>query len=290
MKFLKVELTKLILLLYNNSFKRNFIRKGIKKMLSSNRIDVSYKGIKLQLGINTSIETSILFNEYNEDYILEMIKYFSKLDYNFIDIGANIGVHSILAAASNKNIEVFAFEPAPENILNFIKNQSLNNLTNIRFFSSGIGSKNDGLKLHLNDGWNKGKHSIKIKRKENANFIYIPILSLDSFVGYFEKNSKTPIILKIDVEGFEYEVLSGSINFIETFDNIILIIELIAEINGIESCEKIFNLLKFKGFSNSFMLFNQKTLLKSENYTQSGDYIFIKGIKPLNEINKFIKE
>ena len=52
-------------------------------------------------------------------------------DREFIDIGANIGMFSILFAKLHPYIKVYAFEPVAETYLKMCKNIKLNNITNI---------------------------------------------------------------------------------------------------------------------------------------------------------------
>ncbi|QGK76875.1 hypothetical protein [Flavobacterium sp. SLB02] len=90
---------------------------------------------------------------------MKIINYFAVKNYNFIDIGANIGVHSLTAAHTNLNIEIFSFEPEPTN---FIKNISFNDSLNIRPFKLGLGEHKYIIPMNINEGWNKGKNSLKI--------------------------------------------------------------------------------------------------------------------------------
>ncbi|WP_234425246.1 hypothetical protein, partial [Flavobacterium bizetiae] len=75
--------------------KRNFwLRSLIKKSIGQQRIKIKYGGFNLMVGLESSIESNILFDEYSEKTILKIINYFALKNYNFVDVGANIGLHT----------------------------------------------------------------------------------------------------------------------------------------------------------------------------------------------------
>ncbi|MEI7507999.1 MAG: FkbM family methyltransferase [Flavobacterium sp.] len=224
---------------------------------------------------NSAIESSIIFGGYSEQIILDLIKKYATKNYNLIDIGANIGIHSLTAATINNKIEVFSFEPEPTNFLSFIKNIGLNNIENIRPFRMGLGDVIGNNVLNVNKGWNKGKHSIKVNFDQNFNErIIIPVTKLNAFRDNIIGEN---FIVKIDVEGFEREVIQGADEIFKKFDNCILIIELVTEINGIEICKEIITSLKEKNFEHIYKIDDKASLILVEDYDGSADYIFIKG-------------
>ena len=88
--------------------------------------------------------------------------------------------------------------------------------------------------------------------------------------------------MKIDVEGFEKEVLDGAILFLNQIENIVIIIELVTEINSIQTCNEIFIFLKNLNFNKIFKIENNKNIIEVTNFDCSGDYIFLKGDHAIN--------
>jgi FkbM family methyltransferase len=251
-------------------------------LIGKEKIVVDFKDVKIRVGTQSAIESMILFEEYNETSILSLIKWFSIRDYNFIDIGANIGLHSLIASRANNKIDIFSFEPEPNNFYDFINNISLNNNKNIKPFSLGLGNSEGIFTMSLNEGWNKGKHSLKVDFKSKK--IKIPVKKLDSFKENIQKGL---YVIKIDVEGLEKEVVNGALCILKALDEALVIIELLEETNSSDDCREIINLFQDLRFDTSFMI-NENEFVKTSSYQGSADYIFIKGAETLQMCEKFI--
>ncbi|CAD5350590.1 FkbM family methyltransferase [Flavobacterium bizetiae] len=264
--------------------KRNFwLRSLIKKSIGQQRIKIKYGGFNLMVGLESSIESNILFDEYSEKTILKIINYFALKNYNFVDVGANIGLHTLTAANANSNIEVFSFEPEPNNFYKLIKNISINDCLNIRPFKLGLGESSYINQMNINQGWNNGKHSMKVHFGTNQKNINIPVSLLDNFK---ENISNGPLIIKIDVEGYEKEVIEGATKFLNNLDNSILIIELLEEINGLLICKEIKDMLIKLNFKEIYKINSNEVFELVDDYYGSGDYIFLKGNTAIEDFNR----
>ncbi len=141
---------------------------------------------------------------------VELFDYFKKYyipHTNMIDIGANVGTHSLLMSEiiSNDSM-IYAFEPVYWDVT--MKNIYENNLQNkICLFTQGLGNSNKIIEVPVMDRMkpeNFGRMSLikdvtqksKIKKK-------IGVITLDSL------NLTNISVIKIDVEGMEREVLEG---------------------------------------------------------------------------------
>jgi len=272
---MKSILTHFLLTIYTSYFKKNKLRKIIKEVMGSNEIIVKFNGFKIYASKSSAIETSIIFDEYSEQIILDVIKKYALKGYNLIDIGANIGLHSITAAMANNQIEILSFEPEPLNFLSFTKNIALNDINNIRPFKMGLGNFKGNNVLNINPGWNKGKHSMKVNLNEgNHQKIIIPVTQLDVFKDNIERNS---CIIKIDVEGFEKEVLEGAHAVLNKLENCVVIIELISDINGENTCEEITSILIDNKFKKVYKILDDKEFIAVDRYEGSANYVFLKG-------------
>lgn len=137
-------------------------------------------------------------------------------DY-FIDVGANVGSYTLLAAGV-KRAHVTAFEPAPSTYEWLATNVRLNNLDDLVECRNEACASNEG-KLKFSTSEDTTNHTLG--ENEIAEYVTISCVELDSM-------KCAPDILKIDVEGFESEVLAGASNILE--DNKLKAI--IIEING----------------------------------------------------------
>ncbi|MDE0857068.1 MAG: FkbM family methyltransferase [Candidatus Poseidoniaceae archaeon] len=121
------------------------------------------------------------------------------------DVGANIGV--VCHWFADRCAVVHAFEPHPGNF-NTIKNQiDLRNMTNISLHSTAVGKENTTMKLHVK-GFH-GHHSLgDVDNSPTIEHIDVDVKRLDALAKELEVNHIN--FLKIDVEGFEVDVLLGA--------------------------------------------------------------------------------
>ena len=150
----------------------------------------------------------------------EMNFLFDYLDTNdlFVDIGANIGAYTILAAS--KRSKVIAVEPIPSSYEILKKNILLNDFSNtVDIYNIAISDKDENLKFSNNlDALNH----VLINGEKYTDIINIPAVKLDQIL-----NGQIPKFIKIDVEGYESKVIDGAENIFSHNDLKCIIIELI---------------------------------------------------------------
>ena len=154
-----------------------------------------------------------IWDEHSVEIILNQIKNDNAI---FIDIGSNYGAYSIPIAKLKNRINVYCFDPS-EKALNQLKdNIELNDIKNIKYFKIGVGEKkkiayfDDEIKNYKNSG------SYEIKNKDLGKKILID--SIDNFIENNEIIPKQNIIIKMDVEGYEFLALQGLIKTIKKYD------------------------------------------------------------------------
>ncbi|MBE7179212.1 MAG: FkbM family methyltransferase [Mucilaginibacter polytrichastri] len=134
----------------------------------------------------------------------------------FYDVGANVGSYSILASGVCFARTV-AFEPGREAFDILRKNINLNFLSDkITPVYSAVGNKQTSLLLTSDE--DATNHVVDENASEKKTLV--DCMPLDEFA------SQTPVLMKIDAEGFETEVLNGAENLLAKPDLKAIIIEL----------------------------------------------------------------
>lgn len=130
-----------------------------------------------------------------------------------IDIGANIGTYSNQLLSST-NTKVIAFEPLPEayETLNHLQSKFPNRIQTV---NAGVGNCNEMMELKYGNpkselaSFSGNKNLIKFLEIENNQSLMIQVNTLDNYIKSLEISEEIDLI-KIDTEGFEYEILLGA--------------------------------------------------------------------------------
>ncbi len=129
------------------------------------------------------------------------------------DIGANIGVLTLLMARQSSNVRVFSFEPEPRNFSQLQQNITLNNLDDrVTPNQLALGASEGEVALHVRGHAGEGRHSIA----ESAGSTDAINVALTTCHKFAQRQNAPPDVLKIDVEGAEGQVLAGVTDMLGT--------------------------------------------------------------------------
>lgn len=129
----------------------------------------------------------------------------------FIDIGANFGVFTL--NVTDEKVKTYAIEPNPVASYQLIENIKLNSDLNINIISTAIGNEIDLLPLVCDSVNNLGNYHLGNKVDNASIGSQLTLVPVIRFSQLVEKLNLTNIdLLKIDVEGFELNILK-SINW-----------------------------------------------------------------------------
>ena len=188
-------------------------------IVKKNKKYVLNKKQRMAVYANDEIGAAIYINGIYEKNYLDALIYLSqelKITNNencAIDIGANIGNHSIYFSDFFKQVISYEANPYTYKLLEF----NTDFISNIEVNNFGLGDKSEQLRLY-EDTSNYGASSI-IYHNEGQHYIDVDIKCLDDVL---EQNVEIGLI-KIDVEGMEYNVLLGATKIIEAQQPLIVL-------------------------------------------------------------------
>lgn len=154
-------------------------------------------------------------NENVIDGVINGGYYGRDLHGTVVDIGANVGSFTVLAAQTAER--VIAYEPDPRNVACLRKNVKANNLTNVTIHELGVGTPGPRT---FNVNLTNCGHSNLYFEGENTRQETVRCVSLRDV---FEHNKLNTIdVLKCDCEGAEWEFLFNDEALLENVDNILM--------------------------------------------------------------------
>lgn len=173
---------------------------------------VKFYARKRRAGVTGNIYTGL--HEFNE---MGFVLHFLRENDVFFDLGANVGVYTLLASGICKAKSV-ALEPVPSTFQLLSRNIELNNLQyKVTLINAAAGDETGT--LIFSSAQDTTNHVIRHNETE-INTIEVNVIKIDSLMHY------SPVLIKIDVEGFESRVLIGAENILKNIALKAIIIEL----------------------------------------------------------------
>ncbi|HET7099688.1 MAG TPA: FkbM family methyltransferase [Terriglobia bacterium] len=141
-----------------------------------------------------------------EQRVQEALANFLKPGDVALDIGANVGLYTVLLArAVGAEGLVIACEPSGQNYSHLEENLKLNGLANVRLFRKALGNSSGRARLYASSVI--GNSSLSGDENHNAGAEDVEVIEADRLIA--SEKLPVPRAVKIDVEGFEYAVLEG---------------------------------------------------------------------------------
>lgn len=171
-------------------------------------MEVDLLGRPVRVSVRTRLELRRVRSVQRERAALErMLEHLEDGDVAY-DVGANIGLVSLLLAAHRTagTGKVHAFEPEPVNFGRLVQNIGLNGMEErVEAHRTALGAERGEAELHVRPGAGEGRHSLATAKGAKGT-IRVPVITL---AGFAEASDEPPDFLKVDVEGAEGLVLDG---------------------------------------------------------------------------------
>lgn len=196
--------------------------------------------------LQSIITVSPAFEREDINYLLVLMDNAINKDKKvlFIDVGAHIGIYSVIVGNRFKKyskLQIVAFEPNAKNffVRNYdllLKNLKINNIKRIKVHKIGLGNKKHA--------YNK-KYEIELTRLDD-------VLS-STFAKKFDV-----VFMKMDIEGYETAALEGAGNFLSSANEVCLLVEDYIDRKLAKFLKRKFIFLKKTSLLNSFWVYNNE--------------------------------
>jgi FkbM family methyltransferase len=178
-----------------------------------NRVAIlRHGGMRMPCDLNEMLQRQFYYfgTYFLEDEILRCWEAAAKTARVIFDIGANAGIFSLAALASNPKATVHAFEPTPEIDLRLRATASMNHLAQLVINEMAVADWDGQAVLRRwrgEDNSNEGMNYITTEDLD-ADSEAVPVVSLDRYCG--DRGIDRIDLLKIDIQGNEPLAFAGA--------------------------------------------------------------------------------
>jgi FkbM family methyltransferase len=122
------------------------------------------------------------------------------------DVGANVGYYSLIAGKYSTLGAVYSFEPLPSNVELLRRHLIINKINNVTIFDCAVSDKEGEAFFEVMSSNLMGRLALQGNLK-------VRMSSLDSIIQL--NQAAEPDIIKMDIEGAEYDALCGAVNLLK---------------------------------------------------------------------------
>ena len=207
-------------------------------------------GVKMKLYGDSLLCEMLLFQDFEQE-TRAFLKAFLRPGDIFLDVGANVGFFTLLAARHvGGSGKLHAFEPVRKTHVRLIENVRLNGLTNVAChrvaFSDTVGEATITVAGDGFDAWNS------LGKPYMGGVVGTEVVATTTLDEFVERHSLTGKIsaIKIDVEGWESRVLTGANRTLSRDDAPLLIVEFAEQAATLagSSCNELHRVLNALGY------------------------------------------
>ncbi len=170
--------------------------------------EIWYFGARFQAARSDVIGREIILKRFEWLQIPQMIRACRQLNpAAFIDIGANFGLYTCIVGRLGLANRLIAFEPHPQARGRLQTHLQLNGLTGVEVHGTAVGAARHTASLLPGAAGDSAFATVVSANPEGYEIEVVPLDDVISLVG-------KPLVVKIDVEGYELQVLEGAKNLL----------------------------------------------------------------------------
>lgn len=185
------------------------------RLVRGRRVVRRVEGMTFDLDLGEMIDVGLFLQQYERD-VVAVVERVTEPGWTVLDIGANIGAHTLrFSRLVGTTGRVFAFEPMDYAFSKLSRNLLLNEAGNTRAFKLALSDHNaDACPVDFRSSWATSGE----RRRETSS---VDLRKLDDW--FLEHRLSRLDLIKLDVDGHEWQVLKGGLMSIERYRPILLI-------------------------------------------------------------------
>lgn len=177
-------------------------------------------------------------------------------DITVLEIGANIGYYALLEAHTIDSGSIYAVEPGPANFDLLERNIKRNKVSDIIDTERAvIGTEEGTAELELSEQSNTHR-VLDDKRNSTSEYIAVKSHTIESFLDKSSIGEEEINVVRMDVEGYEVQIIEQLRPIFEAADNILLFIELHHKLVSKKEYERVLETLSTAGFEPISAVYN----------------------------------
>jgi FkbM family methyltransferase len=248
-------------------------------------------GVRMRLYFDSKL-SQLIYSEDFEWQERQFINAFLRPGDVFVDVGANIGLFTLIAAKVVGNTgHVYTFEPCSKTYQRLLDNVQLNRLNNVSCYQLALSDEETETEMAILlegfDAWNSLIKPVAIEQ------FAVERVNCKTWNKFTQENNLIGRVtmMKIDVEGWESHVLLGGENVFSRKDAPVLQVEFTEKASNSagSSCEELYHLLEEFGYQMFIYDAKSKRLIP-DPLRETYPYVNLIAIKRQEEISKRLKE
>ena len=171
--------------------------------------------------------------------------------HTIIDVGGYIGSFAYAMRSILPEVQIYSFEPLDENYQALVKN--LSPFGNFQAFQTALGERSGTVDFFKNDFTASSSvlemadlHRRLFPRTRNQIRVTVPLARLDDYLD--QMSLHPPVLMKLDVQGYEANVLRGAMNVLQQVDYLVTEVSFVELYAGQPLFSEIHALLTAQGF------------------------------------------
>lgn len=173
--------------------------------------------------LNSDIGNPLYYEGGFEMDEMQLLKKIITPESTIIDIGANVGVHSLFMANLASRGQIFSIEPFDKNFALLKKNSSLSKNKNIKTFNIGLADKEETKEMNIFEDYAYNSF-VNPERKKKIGTREVHVETLDIFAR--KNNIKKIDLIKLDTEGYEFPIIQGAKDILSGKEKPLIVMEI----------------------------------------------------------------